>query len=99
MPNFKSILPEEEITDSETFREYHNRLLSDYAVEFENDCDLWSAVRGNIYSKDDKFIIKVTGIYYDKTGDWDGDLDGYLRMLEKELFDWYTKIYLKELAK
>jgi hypothetical protein len=73
------------IDDSKTFREYHNQLLSKYEIEFENNCDYWAVVTGNIYSKGEKFVCHIKGIKYDEDGDWVGDLDGYLKLLEKTL--------------
>lgn len=84
---WKSILPDTLIEDSATFREYHNKLLNKYEVEFENNCDYWARVTGNIYSKNDEFICHIKGIVYDEYGDWFGNLDGYLKLLEKSLID------------
>jgi hypothetical protein len=81
------VLPSHLITTSDEFRKYHNILLQKYNVTFKNNVDYPSFVTGNIYEKGDDFICHITGICYDEAGNWNGDLDGYLRMLEDALYE------------
>ena len=79
------------IDNSDDFRIKHNQLLSEYGVTFENNCDFMPGVTGNIYRKEDDFVCHIKGIRYDDEGDWYGDLDGYLKLLEKELSNVFNK--------
>ena len=90
--NKEIITKEIEIENSESFRHYHNLLLHKYEVSFENNCDLWSLVNGNLYyDKNGKFISHINGgIRYDKNGDWFGNLRGYLIVLEKALIEYFN---------
>lgn len=88
-PELYTLLGSVFISTSDEFRKYHNLLLQKYDITFLNNVDYWAQVTGNIYEKEDDFICHITGIYYDQDGDWNGDLDGYLRMLEKALYEKY----------
>lgn len=77
------------IHTSDEFRKCHNFLLGKYDITFMNNCDYWSQVSGNIYYKGDEFICHITGIFYNDNGDWGGDFDGYLKLLEESLYEKY----------
>jgi hypothetical protein len=74
------------------FNKRHKAILKKHNVCFEEDCDLWSLVRGLIYYKgqpedDGEFLVHITGIYYDSNGVLSGDLEKYLKLLDSELTD------------
>jgi len=88
-PELYTLLGAVSISTSDEFRTYHNLLLQKYDITFENNCDYWAQVTGNIYEKEGECICHITGIFYDEDGDWNGDLYGYLRLLEKSLYEKY----------
>jgi len=84
-----TVLGKVSINTSDEFIKYHNIILEKYGITFENNCHFWSKVTGNIYEKEDEFICHITGIFYNQVGDWEGDLEGYLRLLEESLYEKY----------
>lgn len=75
----------------EEFIERHQEIIKQYNVCFDDDCDLWSAVRGFIYydgkpDDDGKSMLQLSGLFYNEDGLIDGDFEGYIKILEEELF-------------
>ena len=76
---------------AEQFIKEHKELITKYGVTFCDNCDLWSAVDGFEYYKDEKFIFSISGIRYSNDGKSlvCGDFADYLQILSKGLKEEY----------
>jgi hypothetical protein len=73
------------------FEDKLKAMLTKYDVGWNWNCDLtWHSTGMLFYGKDGsgeytKFLTHVTGISFNENDEIDGDLDGFLKEVEKEL--------------
>jgi hypothetical protein len=75
------------------FNEKHKAIILKHDVCFKEDCDAWFMVNGMLYyenapNDDGKFITHITGIGFSGDENIDGDVDGYLELLDKVLTEY-----------
>lgn len=80
--------------DMDQFISAINQLRARYQFCIEEDCDLWSLMRGFLLYREDskKAFAHITGIRYTYSGDrLEGDFEGVLRLMTEVVESEYVK--------
>lgn len=76
----------------EEFVTIHKQILIDNQLTWEWNCDLESIATGILYwNKNGNFLFEITGI----TASGEGDLEGFLKILNKSLREYVYKPIIK----
>tara|TARA_R110000772_G_scaffold31913_1_gene78481 strand:+ start:556 stop:822 length:267 start_codon:yes stop_codon:yes gene_type:complete len=79
--------------DMNEFVEGMNKLRREHGFCIEEDCDLWSLMKGFIFYRNmesEKSFAHITGVRYTSNGDGlEGDFKGVLELMTKAVNDEY----------
>lgn len=76
------------------FESQFNELKNKYGVSWEWNCDIESLADGILFykSEDEKNpFCSITGIGYDRDGNFGGDLEGFIKIMKSEFKKEYER--------